>query len=85
MAEHKPKRSEFVDPERMREVFFNVSRDLLGELAKSKGIDLSNRELVLMANILVRHTIGFGLIEILLMDNRLQDIVLNAPIHEPSL
>ena len=82
LTEHRPKAEEFTNPERTREVFFNVSRDLLGELAKSKGINLSNRELVLMANILVRHTIGFGLIEILLMDNKLQDIVLNAPIAQ---
>ncbi|MEM2031382.1 MAG: type II/IV secretion system ATPase subunit, partial [Candidatus Pacearchaeota archaeon] len=33
-----------------------------------------------LAVILVRHTIGFGLIEVLLQDEKLQDIVINSPI-----
>jgi len=33
-----------------------------------------------LATILVRQTIGFGVVEVLLQDKKLQDIVLNAPI-----
>ncbi|MDP3881511.1 MAG: type II/IV secretion system ATPase subunit [Nanoarchaeota archaeon] len=80
IIEHRPKAEEFTDPEKTRQVFFNVSRDLLSELATSKGIALSHRDLGKLARILVRYTIGFGLIEILLADTRLQDIVINAPI-----
>jgi len=80
LIEHRPKAEEFTDVERTRQVFFNVSRDLLQELAESKKISLTYSELNKLANILVRHTIGFGLIEVLLQDSRLQDIVLNAPI-----
>ena len=80
LIEHRPKAEEFTDIERTRQVFFNVSRDLLQELAGSKKIKLSYNELNKLAGILVRHTIGFGLIEVLLQDSRLQDIVLNAPI-----
>jgi len=82
MTEHRPKSEEFTDPEKTRQVFFNVARDLVSELAKNKGISLTHRELVKLAHILVRHTIGFGLIEVLLMDENLQDIVLNAPIAQ---
>lgn len=80
LTEHRPKGEEFTNPERTRQVFFNVGKDLVSELSASKGISLTNRELNKIAKILVRHTIGFGLIEILLMDSRLQDIVINAPI-----
>ena len=80
LIEHQPKAEEFTDPERTRQVFFNVARDLISELAVNKGIKLSYGDLDLLANILVRHTIGFGLLEILLQDKNLQDIVLNAPI-----
>src|SRR3989344_6122889 len=38
-----------------------------------------------LAKILVRHTIGFGLIEVLLQDEKLQDIVLNAPISANNI
>lgn len=82
LIEHRPKAEEFTDPERTRQVFFNVSRDLLQELANSKNMKLSYSDLNKLANILVRHTIGFGLIEILLQDKNIQDIVLNAPISQ---
>ena len=85
LTEHRPKAEQFTDSERTRQVFFNVSRDLLLELSRSKGINLNYRELNRLARILVRHTIGFGLIEILLMDINLQDIVLNAPIAQSSV
>src|SRR3989338_714205 len=80
LVEHRPKAEEFTDPEKTRNVFMNVSKGLLTELSNSKGISLNYRELNKLASILVRHTLGFGLIEVLLKDNKLQDIVLNAPI-----
>jgi len=80
LIEHRPKAEEFTDPERTRDVFFNISRDLLQELAQSRNIKISYSNLNKLANILVRYTIGFGLVEILLQDDKLQDIVLNAPI-----
>jgi len=85
LTEHRPKAEEFTDPERTREVFFNVSRDLLQELGKNKGITLTNREISKLARILVRYTIGFGLIEVLLQDKKIQDIVINAPIAQNAI
>lgn len=85
LTEHQPKEEKFTDQERTRQVFFNVSRDMLSELSKSKGIFLTNRELVSLARILVRHTIGFGLIELLLCDDKIQDVVLNAPITQNAI
>ncbi len=82
LIEHRPKAEEFTDPEKTRSVFFNVARDLISELASRKKISLNYRELQMLAQILVRYTIGFGLLEILLMDSRLQDIMLNAPIAQ---
>ena len=82
LLEHQPKAEEFTDPEKVRSVFFNIARDLLSELAQSKGLSLSYRELLKLAKILVRHTIGFGLIEVLLTDDKLQDIYLNSPIAQ---
>lgn len=79
MAEHKPKKSEFVDPQRMREVFSNVGHDLIEELAANKGIKLRAKEFTELTNILVRYTVGFGLIEVLLHDEKVQDITINSP------
>ncbi len=80
LIEHQPKADEFIDPERTRQVFFNIARDLIRELAQSKGISISYEQLNNLGKILVRHTIGFGLLEVLLQDENLQDVVLNAPI-----
>jgi len=80
LIEHQPRAEEFTDPEKTRQVFFNVSRDLIADLAQSKKVKISYEELNQLARILVRHTIGFGLIEVLLHDKKLHDIVLNAPI-----
>ena len=82
LSEHRPKSEEFTDPERTRKVFMNIAKDLLSELSKSQNIPLTHKDLVSLSKILVRHTIGFGLIEVLLSDEKLQDIVLNAPITQ---
>lgn len=79
MAEHKPKRSEFVDPERMREVFNNVGSDLLEELAEYRNYTLRKKDREELTRILVRYTVGFGLIEVLLQDPKVQDITINSP------
>jgi len=79
LSEHKPKHSEFVDPARMRQVFANVGRDLLEELANYKKLNLRSKEIEKLTKILVRYTVGFGLIEVLLQDEKVQDISINSP------
>jgi type IV secretory pathway ATPase VirB11/archaellum biosynthesis ATPase len=54
-------------------------------LSSTKGITIEYNELNKLATILVRHTIGFGLVEVLLQDKNLQDIVLNAPISQTNI
>lgn len=84
MAEHKPKKSEFVDPQRMREVFYNVGLDLIEELASYHNLVLREKDIHELCSILVRYTVGFGLIEVLLQDPEIQDISINSPMgHVP--
>tara|TARA_Y100000310_G_scaffold281722_1_gene302375 strand:- start:12214 stop:14505 length:2292 start_codon:yes stop_codon:yes gene_type:complete len=85
MAEHKPKRSEFVEPDRMRQVFFNVGSDLIDELATQKNINMTSAQVEQLTNILVRYTVGFGLIEVLLQDEKVQDITINNQIGESPM
>jgi len=79
MSEHKPNEQEFVDPERMRDVFFNVGQDLIADLGNYKGLKLTETKIMDLTRILVRYTVGFGLIEVLLEDPKVQDIAVNAP------
>jgi len=82
IAEHKPEKSEFIDPERMRNVFFNVGLDLVEELAGYKNLNLRQKEIEELTRILVRYTVGFGLIEVLLQDEKIQDITINSPMGQ---
>lgn len=85
LIEHRPTQEEFNDPSRTREVFFNVARDLLQDLANNKGINISYEKLLSLSKILVRYTIGFGVLEVLLSDEDLQDIMVNAPVSLSSI
>ena len=79
LSEHKPEREEFVNPSRMREVFYNIGFDLISELANQKGIVLTKKDKESLTRILLRYTVGFGLIEVLLADEDMQDISVNSP------
>lgn len=80
LSEHRPTEQEFSDPEKTRETFMNISRDLLRDLSTSSNIRLSPEELEELAMILARYTAGFGTLELLLADERVQDIYINSPI-----
>ncbi len=79
MAEHKPTKAEFTDPQRMRDVFYNIGSDLINELSSTYNVRLNLKELEELTQILIRYTVGFGLIEVLLADENVQDITINAP------
>ena len=85
LAKHKPKKEEFTDPQRMREVFYKISRDLLQEVAKSNNVSITFKRIEYLARILVRLTVGFGLAEVILEDERVEDIYINAPIGKVPL
>lgn len=80
MAEHKPTREEFTDPQRMREVFQHVGSDLLRELATYRQMRVSRRDIEQLSQILIRYTVGFGLVEVLLQDEQIQDVSINSPL-----
>ena len=63
----------------MRQVFFNVGHDLIEELANYRKIRLKEKDINELTKILVRYTVGFGLIEVLLEDEKVQDITMNSP------
>jgi type IV secretory pathway ATPase VirB11/archaellum biosynthesis ATPase len=80
LAAHRPSETEFTEPEKAREVFMNIGRDLIKELARNTGIELSTKEIEELATILSRYTAGFGVLELLLADEKIQDIYINSPI-----
>ncbi len=85
MSEHKPTRQEFINPERIRQVFYNIGLNLIQELVDYRNLRLTSDEIEDMTNILVRYTVGFGLIEVLLQDEKVQDITINSPMGETPM
>jgi len=85
ISEYKPKQSEFVNPERMRQVFYNIGHDLLEDLAEHSNINIKSEDIEELTNILVRYTVGFGLIEVLLQDERVQDVTINSPMGQTPM
>ena len=82
MAKYKPTKEEFINPERMRKVFFNIGKDLIEKIAKERGIKLEYSQIEKLAEILVRLTVGFGIVETFLDDPLLEDVYINSPLGE---
>jgi type IV secretory pathway ATPase VirB11/archaellum biosynthesis ATPase len=80
LAEHRPSETESTRPEKARETFMNIGRDMIRELTMGRGMKLGGNELEEMANILARYTAGFGILEVLLADENIQDVYVNSPI-----
>lgn len=85
MAAHRPKTAEFVRTERVREVFYNIGKDMIREVSDQLGVYLSNKELEQLSNILTRYTAGLGVLEVLLADEKIQDIYVNSPIESQPI
>jgi len=85
MASHRPKTAEFVKSEKVREIFYNIGRDMLREIADKMSIYLTSNDIEQMAAILTRYTAGLGVLEVLLADERIQDIYINSPIESKPI
>jgi flagellar protein FlaI len=79
MAQHKPTTSELIDPGRVRLSMHDVAYDLIREYAEKAGYPLRPADNEKLAEIMTRETAGFGIIELILADPRVQDISINAP------
>ena len=79
MAQHRPKGNELLEPERVRAIFYDIASDLITDRAASMNIRLKSKDNNLLSNILVRETAGFGVLELVLQDDKVQDLTINAP------
>jgi len=80
LAEHRPTEVETTQPERARELLTSMGKEVVKRISLDMGLKLSDNELNEMVDILVRYTAGFGVLEILLADDKVQDIYINSPI-----
>ncbi len=85
MATHQPKSAEFVRSGKVREMFVAIGRDMIREMAERKAVKLSPQEVEQLAGILARYTAGLGVLEILLADEKIQDVYVNSPIEQQPI
>lgn len=77
---HRPSEAEVAEPGKAREIFMNIGRGIITDIARDRGINFSPKEVEELNEILARYTVGFGILEILLADENIQDIYINSPI-----
>ncbi len=82
LSSHRPTEAETVEPEKSRDLFKNLGRDLIHDIARSTNVQLSSAEVEELADILARYTAGYGVLELLLTDDKIQDIFINSPIGQ---
>lgn len=81
MANHEPDSGgEFAEPERMRDVFENIGKDMLRDISSQMNLELSKDEVEELGHILNRYTSGLGVLELLLADKKVEDVYVNSPI-----
>jgi len=80
LEERRPKELEISDQEKMRELFYTLSVDLLRDLAEQMNISVDEEQVKKLSSILTRYTAGLGIIELLLADSKIQDVYINAPL-----
>lgn len=80
LAAHRPTEAESVEPEKSRELFKNLGRDLVRDISRSMNVNLTANEIEELATILSRYTAGYGILELLLSDEKIQDVFINSPI-----
>ncbi len=73
------------NPLHAREQIIHLSEDLMAKLALEGRSQISRQEVRLLATHLARFTAGFGLLEALLADSKVQDIYVDAPAGRTSV
>ncbi len=80
LEERKPHELEMREQEKMRELFYNLGKELIRDLAEQYNMNVSPNTIESLAKILTRYTAGLGIIETLLADAKIQDIYVNSPL-----
>ncbi len=80
LARYRPSESSFMDPAAAREYFLRYGRERLADVADNMDISLSRTRLERLSDIFAKYTAGLGILEDLLLDERVEDIYINAPV-----
>jgi type IV secretory pathway ATPase VirB11/archaellum biosynthesis ATPase/succinate dehydrogenase flavin-adding protein (antitoxin of CptAB toxin-antitoxin module) len=80
VSEQKIEGVEFEDPAETRRYFERIYEGTISDLAEQNKMKLEYKEIQKLAKIVARYTVGFGLLETILADDRITDVYIDAPI-----
>jgi type IV secretory pathway ATPase VirB11/archaellum biosynthesis ATPase len=85
VSRHRPKDASFMDAGTAEEYFQRLGTQIIAREAEEKHIDLDAARIEYLADLFSRYSAGFGILEDLLFDPRIQDIYVNAPVTNNPL
>jgi len=71
---------EFEDPNETRRYFERIYEGTIADLAEQNKMKMEYKDIQKLAKIVARYTVGFGLLEVVLSDDRVTDVYIDAPI-----
>ncbi len=80
LSKHRPVDTSFMDAEGAREYFRHFARQVISGMLEDYGLNLSATRIEYLSDVFSRYTAGFGILEDLLLDSRVQDVYVNAPV-----
>lgn len=79
LLQYQPKREDFLDIDRLREVYDKIISNLVLRYQSTYGLNISKDRYDIIKSIIIRYSIGFGILEKLALDENIQDIFVNPP------
>ena len=80
VSKYAPKNAILSSKAPSRKQFLRLYENTIRDVARQYDVELSSDDVSNLARILVRHTVGYGVLEILLSDKRLTDIYVDSPL-----
>jgi flagellar protein FlaI len=80
LSRHRPKDASFMDAATAEEYFQRLGTQIIARYAEEKHLDIDPSRIEYLADLFSRYSAGFGILEDLLCDSRIQDIYVNAPV-----
>lgn len=80
VSEQKIEGVEFEDPSETRRYFERIYEGTIADIAEQNKIKIEYKDIQKLAKIVARYTVGFGLLEVVLADDRVTDVYIDAPI-----
>lgn len=85
VASYRPGKTSLSSLSKSRKYFERVYQSTIRDISKEYSINLENQEIIELAQIVARYTVGYGILELLLSDRSLTDIYLDSPIGQKPI